>query len=185
MRAKIQHVLPVSLGLAFLAGAGCGGRATTVADGGHAHDGAQAHDVGLGAADRALPSDGGLVGDAGRSTDARPDHLTSRPAVGAACASPTSCPAGGSGRVVCLTSGYPGGYCSVSGCSGHGHDCPSDPGLNGTPGGDASKCVSLSGKLQCMRLCRDPADCGRTGYTCGLAQDGAGHGSVKVCLPTG
>lgn len=99
--------------------------------------------------------------------------------VGSACQAGDPCPEGGSGEAVCIDS-WPGGYCAVSGCAEHGHDCPGDPGL-GVTATEGSKCV-LAPEPTCLALCGSAADC-RPGYDCISKQDAAGHGSVKVCAP--
>jgi hypothetical protein len=100
-------------------------------------------------------------------------------AVGDACDPDTQCPAGGSGTATCLTD-WPGGYCAVTGCAPHGHDCPNDSGLGGT-GTAGGKCV-LAPAETCLALCAVDADC-RAGYACVDKDDAANHDPVKVCFP--
>ncbi len=100
-------------------------------------------------------------------------------AVGDACDPGTQCPAGGSGAPTCLTD-WPGGYCAVTGCAPHGHDCPNDPGLGGAATA-GSKCV-LAPAETCLALCVGDADC-RAGYACVDKDDAANHDPVKVCFP--
>jgi len=118
------------------------------------------------------------------SDDSRSDVVEdSDPArVGDPCSVADACPNGGSGTTVCLTTS-PGGYCAVKDCAQHGHDCPNDPGLGGTPGANSSQCVTLAIGSYCMRNCSAPADC-RTGYTCASRPDASGHAAVSVCVPT-
>ncbi len=109
--------------------------------------------------------------------DATPETTSGMPAIGSPCTAETDCPAGGSGTPKCRTD-WPGGYCLVTGCAAHGHDCPGDAGLGGTQG---SKCVKTP-ELMCLALCDSVADC-REGYDCVPKPDAAGHGSVNVCYP--
>ena len=101
--------------------------------------------------------------------------------VGDVCTSAADCPAGGSGSPACLTD-WPDGYCAVTGCEDHGHDCPGDPGLGGTAT-TGGKCV-LDPDPTCLALCASAADC-REGYTCESRGDAAGHGEALVCVPGG
>jgi len=131
-------------------------------------------------------SDGAPVAaDAGALLDvaADKDGVVAARNVGDSCEAASECPKGGSGKVVCLTTGYPEGYCAVSDCADHGHDCPSDPGLGGTPGPTSSKCVKSGAGNACLRLCAKKDDC-RAGYSCVNRDDAAGHGQASVCLPT-
>jgi len=121
-------------------------------------------------------ADGGTGSGGGGAVDA---GTPAGPQVGDACASRDLCPSGGSGSTVCRAD-WPGGYCAVDGCSQHGHDCPSDPGLGGTAT-VGSKCV-LAPTAFCLSLCGSDADC-RAGYACVDKSDAAGHGSAKVCVP--
>jgi hypothetical protein len=93
--------------------------------------------------------------------------------VGDSCTEASTCPAASSGTAACLTSGYPGGYCAVQGCSAHGHDCPGEA--------TVSKCV-LAPDATCLRLCEADADC-RPGYVCAAAADAASHEPISVCIP--
>jgi len=92
--------------------------------------------------------------------------------VGRPCTSAESCPPGGSGTTDCRLD-WPDGYCAVTGCADHGHDCP----------GDAvqSKCV-LAPTSMCLALCDAVTDC-RSGYACVAKPDAAGHGTASVCFP--
>jgi hypothetical protein len=111
--------------------------------------------------------------------DAAGDVPAGPPKVGSACTSDSTCPAGGSGKPVCLLA-WPDGYCAIEGCAQHGHDCPQDPGQGGTAT-TGSKCV-LAPTARCLALCSTTADC-RDGYVCQAEPDAAGHGSAKVCVP--
>lgn len=99
--------------------------------------------------------------------------------VGDPCASASQCPAGGSGTAVCVTD-WRAGYCAVSACAAHGHDCPTDPGLGGTAK-TGSKCV-LAPTAMCLALCASSADC-RDEYECVAKPDAAGHATANVCFP--
>lgn len=94
-------------------------------------------------------------------------------AIGNSCVDASTCPAGGSGSVTCLGGAYQGGYCAVTDCAAHGHDCPGV--------GTTSECV-LVPAATCLRLCQTDADC-RAGYICLAEPDAAGHGSYQVCIP--
>lgn len=100
--------------------------------------------------------------------------------VGDPCTSASDCPGGGSGSPICKTE-WPKGYCAVSSCSAHGHDCPNDPGLGGTAT-TGGKCVLAEGAT-CLALCGSSAGC-RDGYECVAKPDASGKGPVSVCVPT-
>jgi hypothetical protein len=123
---------------------------------------------------------GGGMSDGGAAKDGKGAASGDGPKikVGDVCDAATACPAGGSGKPICR-SAWPGGYCLVEGCQDHGHDCPGDPGLNGTFGD--SKCV-LAPTATCLKMCKSSADC-RQGYSCEQKSDAAGHGSANVCVP--
>ncbi len=125
------------------------------------------------------PDAGGEQG-GGADAGTTPDAGASGSRVGDPCRSASDCPAGGSGATTCLIS-WPQGYCAVSGCAQHGHDCPNDPGLGSTStvGG---KCVNAP-TATCLALCADSASC-RAGYVCEQRDDAAGHGTSGVCVPT-
>lgn len=99
--------------------------------------------------------------------------------VGDPCTGPAQCPGGGSGTTVCV-SAWPEGYCAVSDCTQHGHDCPNDPGLGGTAT-TGGKCV-LAPTATCLALCASDVDC-RDGYECVPKPDAAGHATANVCFP--
>lgn len=102
------------------------------------------------------------------------------PKVGDPCTTADDCPAGGTGTTVCLTDGFPGGYCAVMDCGDHSHDCPDDPGQTTTTT-EGAKCVKTPANF-CAQLCASNADC-REGYACLPQGDTAGHGTVDVCWP--
>lgn len=120
------------------------------------------------------------VSDARVSSDAT--SPATGPYAGDPCSSASDCPKGGSGTTVCLTSGFPGGYCAVTGCADHGHDCPNDPGNGGIPTTTSGKCVKYDKSTACLRTCNVDGDC-RAGYNCAARDDAAGHGTARVCLP--
>jgi hypothetical protein len=121
-------------------------------------------DMGGGGMDAGVPNDAGQANDAGGGSKT----------VGAACTAANECPAGGSGTAACEMT-WPGGYCLVTDCAQHGHDCP----LDAQPGG--GKCVDYNG-AKCLAICASTVDC-RTGYDCVAKPDTAGHGSFEVCVP--
>lgn len=122
---------------------------------------------------------GGESSDAAKSGSGGASAEAGSAKIGDACASAAECPAGGSGTPVCVTD-WPEGYCAVSACAEHGHDCPDDPGLGGTAK-TGGKCV-LAPTETCLALCASDADC-RDGYECVGKPDAAGHTSTNVCFP--
>jgi hypothetical protein len=127
--------------------------------------------AGCGSAGHGHEPDLGWPAGASGATDAWSIDATGM--IGDPCLDVSTCPAGGSGTVVCLGDTYSGGYCSVANCATHVHDCPGDAAV--------SKCV-LAPAAICLRLCETDANC-RPGYACLARADAAGHGSAKVCIP--
>ena len=164
----MQNNFYLAIALATLI-TGCGGNSSDSPNGtgGSSKGGASSGgNAGASSGGNAGASSGGAAGANGKD-------------VGDPCTAPDQCPAGGSGTPVCLTD-WPGGYCAVSACEQHGHDCPNDPGLGGTAT-TGSKCV-LNPDATCLALCATKTDC-RDGYDCAPLSDSAGHGSVDVCVP--
>ncbi len=155
--------------LAASMGTACGGESseTKQASGGAGGSGATASGGASAGGSAGASAGGSAATDAGQGK------------VGDPCSSAGQCPAGGSGAPVCLTD-WPGGYCAVSSCEVHGHDCPNDPGLGGTAT-TGGKCV-LAPEATCLALCASSADC-RDGYECLPKPDAAGHATANVCVP--
>lgn len=105
----------------------------------------------------------GLDNDCDGLEDDVDNNCDGQPQIGDSCTTDANCGI----NAVCLQPAsnpqFPDGYCGVVPCQ---EDC-----------GDSSACVSLYGRMYCLRACNADGDC-RAGYRCLAVQAGA-----KVCAP--
>ncbi len=152
---EVTVQIPGGQGGAGAGGAGAGGAGA----GGAGAGGAGAGGAGAGGAGAGGAGAGGAgAGGAGAGV-AR---------IGDACTTAGDCPSASAGTAACLTTGHPGGYCSIDGCNQHANDCP---------GG--AECV-VDPTPRCRATCAG-ATC-RTGYSCAVRP--TGHASAMVCVPS-